>query len=161
MLGASPRPGCYDPEAGFPRIVPAVRYADPAAGAAWLCRVFGFRELLRQVDRDGRVRHVDLELDGGVVMVEPLLTPEDAGEQGERGMSVMVHVPDVDRHCAAARAAGARVVMSPEDRPWGLRRYRALDHEGHLWEFVQHLRDVAPREWGAVVSATVSVSETK
>jgi uncharacterized glyoxalase superfamily protein PhnB len=130
--------------------------------------VFGFRELLRQVDGDGRVRHVDLELDGGVVMVEPRLVAHDPGEQSgygpagsEGGMSVMVHVADVDRHCAAARAAGARVVMSAEDRPWGLRRYRVLDYEGHLWEFVQHLGEAAPQDWGAVVTATVSATEAK
>ncbi len=31
----------YDPERGYPRVVPYVLYADPAAAVRWLCEVLG------------------------------------------------------------------------------------------------------------------------
>jgi len=46
----------------------------------------------------------------------------------------------VDRHCDRARAAGARIVLEPEDQPWGQRRYQATDPEGHQWHFAQRIR---------------------
>ena len=60
-----------------------------------------------------------------------------------------VLVDDVDEHFERAREAGAKIVAEPEDKPWGLRQYRAEDPGGHRWEFSEHLRDVRPEDWGA------------
>ncbi|MDE2640756.1 MAG: VOC family protein, partial [Chloroflexota bacterium] len=49
--------------------------------------------------------------------------------------SPYVIVPDVDAHCARARAAGAEVVMEPADQDYGGRLYAARDPEGQLWNF--------------------------
>jgi len=49
--------------------------------------------------------------------------------------SLYVRVADPDTHAARARAAGARIVTEPIDRPWGDREYGARDLEGHLWVF--------------------------
>jgi uncharacterized glyoxalase superfamily protein PhnB len=141
-------PGVYDPAEGFPRVVPAIRYADVDAAVDWLSRVFGFRELLRLVD-GGRVQHADMELEGGLVMLEAAAGPRDAPAGADARTSVLVHVADVDGHRDRAAAEGATVVLAPESKPWGLRRYRVTDLEGHLWEFVQHVRSVPPRDWGA------------
>ena len=45
--------------------------------------------------------------------------------------------------------AGATIVFPPEDKPWGLRQYRADDPAGNRWEFSQWIRDVVPEDWGA------------
>ena len=49
---------------------------------------------------------------------------------------------DVDAHCERARVAGAVILREPKDEPWGDRRYRVIDPEGHIWSIAQHVRDV-------------------
>jgi uncharacterized glyoxalase superfamily protein PhnB len=44
-------------------------------------------------------------------------------------------VPDVDAHYETALSAGATVLGAPEDQPYGIRTYRAVDPEGHRWIF--------------------------
>jgi uncharacterized glyoxalase superfamily protein PhnB len=49
--------------------------------------------------------------------------------------TVTVLVADVDTHFEHAKQLGAAVLSEPEDQPWGMRSYAALDPEGHQWEF--------------------------
>jgi uncharacterized glyoxalase superfamily protein PhnB len=49
---------------------------------------------------------------------------------------VLVYVPNVDEHHAAAREAGAVILSEPKDEGHG-RGYRAEDPEGHRWMFMQ------------------------
>lgn len=52
------------------RAVPSISYENVAAAIDWLCQAFGFRERgQRYTDREGRVTHAVLELDGAVVML--------------------------------------------------------------------------------------------
>lgn len=140
----------YDPDNGFPRVVPELIYRDVAAAADWLSKVFGFRETLRHTLDSGQVGHVDMETGGGVVMLAPaggeLTSPADDAHVCKK---LIVFVDDVDRHFAAVDEAGVEAVHGPVDKPWGLRQYLVKDLEGHLWEFTQHVRDVAPQDWGA------------
>ena len=41
---------------------------------------------------------------------------------------------------------GATIVAEPEDQFYGDRTYRAVDPEGHVWTFSQHVRDVGRAE---------------
>jgi uncharacterized glyoxalase superfamily protein PhnB len=56
---------------------------------------------------------------------------------------------DVDVHHDHARAEGATILTTPQDRPWGIREYEAIDLEGHHWQFGQVVRMVEPEDWGA------------
>jgi uncharacterized glyoxalase superfamily protein PhnB len=99
---------------GWPRISSGVFYRDAAAMIDWLCRAFGFEVRIKVVDDDGRVEHSELAFGDG--------------------------------HCARARAAGATVVEEPSlhdygEAYWADRAYGATDPEGHLWWFVQRLRN--------------------
>ena len=61
--------------------------------------------------------------------------------------SMHVQLPSgVDDHCARARAAAAVITAEPEDQFYGDRTYRAVDPEGHVWTFSQHVRDVGRAE---------------
>jgi uncharacterized glyoxalase superfamily protein PhnB len=44
-------------------------YEDVARAADWVTEVFGFSETGRWTDTAGRVTHVNMELDGGMVML--------------------------------------------------------------------------------------------
>ena len=75
--------------------------------------------------------------------------PFRAPQPNEVTQYVLVHVEDVDRHCAHAKEYGARIVEPLTDMPFGERQYTAEDHAGHRWTFSQHIADVAPEDWGA------------
>jgi uncharacterized glyoxalase superfamily protein PhnB len=147
------RPDSYDPNAGFPRILPWLRYADVAAASEWLADVFGLSERLRWIDGDGVVRLAELRLGDALVQISQASDAEPTPDTlGRSGHVLVAFVDDVDAHHAHARERGARIMAEPEDKPWGLRQYMAADLDGHRWEFSQFLRDVPPAEWGATVT---------
>jgi uncharacterized glyoxalase superfamily protein PhnB len=122
-----------------------MRYADAPAAIEWLERAFGFRRKLVVPGPDGTIVHAELELstaDGGwgVVMLGslkddefPFRTPRQLG--GQMTQCVCACLPEVDDHCATARAAGAEIVYGPRDTSYGSREYGARDPEGQLWCF--------------------------
>jgi uncharacterized glyoxalase superfamily protein PhnB len=124
----------------YPTISPYLYYRDGSAAMDFLVNAFGFSERMRHVDDDGTIRHAEVELDGGVVMLgcpANLETPRDLG--GKVTVGIYVHVKDVDAHFERAKAAGAELQDAPTDQEYGVRSYGALDPEGHQWWFAQPL----------------------
>jgi uncharacterized glyoxalase superfamily protein PhnB len=141
--------------AGWPRMSSSVHYDDPRAAIDWLCRAFGFE--LRLKVEGGTIEYCELGFGGGLIMVstagehpsktEPWrklqLSPKTAGGHTQ---AVCIFVDDADAHCAQARASGADIVREPRtddygDDYWSDRSYGAIDPEGHLWWFMQRIRD--------------------
>jgi uncharacterized glyoxalase superfamily protein PhnB len=61
-----------------------------------------------------------------------------ASVEGINTQFIRIHMgAGLDDHCEAARAAGARILAEPEDQFYGARVYRAMDPEGHVWNFSQ------------------------
>jgi uncharacterized glyoxalase superfamily protein PhnB len=130
-------------------VIPYLLYENTDAAIAWLSDVFGFTETLRHEDR-GRVTHAELQAGAGVIYLgNPGDDYRSPSSGGYPGSLVCVEVDDVDAHHRHASAAGATITDEPADQPYGFRQYAVQDPEGHRWCFMQHLRDVAPQEWGA------------
>jgi PhnB protein len=134
-------------------ISPYLLYVDVPAALDFLTRAFGFREVLRAEAPDGTIQHAEMRLGERSVMLGypgPGYTPPGPDE----GRSVLVHmyVDDVDDVFRRAVEAGATVVNEPEDKREGDRRGDLLDPEGQWWSISQHVRDVAPEEWGGTIS---------
>jgi uncharacterized glyoxalase superfamily protein PhnB len=132
------------------RVVPMFSYEDVAQAAAWIAQAFGFTESGRWADDDGRVTHVNMELDGGQIMLgfasPDYQSPKHHAEVCEPSRTwretpyvvdgVFVAVADIDAHYARARAGGATILSELEDNPAvAQRQYRAEDLEGHRWMF--------------------------
>ena len=118
------------------RVVPYLLYADVEAALAFLGGAFGFSERLRVPAPDGGVRHAEMNVPGGgLVMLggagADFLTPK---KLGTRTQLVFVYVDDVDALHARALAAGALIVSELDDRDYG-RTFAAEDPEGHHWSF--------------------------
>lgn len=145
--------------AGWPRLSSAVFYDDAAAAIDFLCRAFGFEVRLRIEGEGGRIEHSELTYGEALVMVGqsggrsdravplPGASPRSVG--GRNTQSLCLFVDDADAHCAQAMAAGATLVEGPMtqdygDDYWTDRCYSALDPEGHLWWFMQRLREATP-----------------
>jgi PhnB protein len=138
-----------NPPEGYPRITPYLLYEDADGALEFLARAFGFREHLRYTEPDGTVSHAEARLEDGVVTLGDPGPDFRSAKHGGGPQQVFVYLVDVDAHCERAAAAGATIVLEPVDQPFGARVYAAEDPEGNRWSFGQHLRDVAPEEWGA------------
>lgn len=123
-------------------IIPTFRYQDAPAAIDWLCAAFGFEKRLVVPGEDGGIAHAQLVFGNGMIMLgsarcdtfgalqAPLSDPGAPVSQ-----SPYIIVSDVDAHHAVASAAGATIVMAPEDQDYGGRLYSCRDPEGNLWNF--------------------------
>ena len=147
-----------EPPRDWPRISTSIFYQDAAAAIDWLGRAFEFEVRLKVEGEGGRIEHSELVLPGGLIMVgqeggerpehAQMVSPRSVG--GKNTQVLAVYVDDVDAHCARARAAGAEVFREPAASDFGPeynvdRTYGCRDPEGHIWFFMQRLRDASPR----------------
>jgi uncharacterized glyoxalase superfamily protein PhnB len=123
-------------------IIPTLRYRDASSAIDWLCQAFGFERHLVVPGEQGTIRHAQLVFGNGMIMLGSarddafgaLQAPPSAAD-APVSQSPYVIVTDVDSHHARAVAAGADVVLAPEDQEYGGRLYSCRDPEGHLWTF--------------------------
>ncbi len=125
-------------------VIPVLIYPDVREAVHWLGAAFGFVERVRI----GENHRSQLSYGAGAVIVADVRGERRPPRPGEVTHSVLVRVADANAHCAAARAAGARIVMEPTDFEYGERQYTAEDPAGHQWTFSETLADVVPEEWG-------------
>ena len=134
-------------------IMPALFYADPTAALAFLEAAFGFEPSFSLTDSEGRIQHAELTFGSGRIKLGPGgwvdWAKSPTAVSGVNTQVVFVDVPDVDAHCARARAAGAEILMEPADQFYGHRTYRARDRGGHVWTFAQVVREVSAAEMEA------------
>ena len=131
---------------------PVVFYRDPMAALKWLEAAFGFETSLLVTDKDGNVGHAEMSYGGGsfgvgeewgaAELIGPAKMRSPASLDGMGTQFIRVTLEDgIDAHCAKAEAAGARITQQPADQFYGARVYRALDPEGHVWNFDQKIAD--------------------
>ncbi len=119
-------------------VIPSLRYRDAKRAVAWLHEAFGFEPHL-VVDRaDGTIAHAQFTHGAGMIMFgsggegeyDELVAP---GAPSRIGLYVVVG--DVAGHAAQAQAAGAEIVMEPEEQDHGGSLYTCKDFEGNVWSF--------------------------
>ena len=137
---------------GAQRVIPMFSYEDVGRAADWIAEAFGFTETGRWSDDEGRVTHVNMELDGGMVMLgwpsADYRNPKHHAEECEQARKwsqtpfvvdgVHVSVRDIDAHFAhGARGGGQDPVRArrkcrnrPAAVPRGGRRRAPLDVRG-------------------------------
>jgi uncharacterized glyoxalase superfamily protein PhnB len=137
-------------------LTPSAAYQDPLAAIAWLERAFGFEIAMLLTNDSGALAHAEMAFRGAHIGImgewssPALLGPAEMKSPKTLGAStqfIWVKVDDVRAHCDRARAAGAEIVQEPTDQPYGDRTYRALDCEGHVWNFRQSVRTVPDAEF--------------
>ncbi|NNF08403.1 MAG: hypothetical protein HKN21_16705 [Candidatus Eisenbacteria bacterium] len=119
-------------------IYPSLSYDNASEAIDWLCSAFGFTKRLMVPGPDGTVRHSELSLGPGVIMVSS--TKPDENRMSPRRLSglhqvLTVLIEDPDDHYAKAKAAGAEIVAELKNEEYGARGYMAKDLEGHMWYF--------------------------
>ena len=151
--------------AARPTIVPTLFYRDPLAALKWLERAFGFETTSLVVDAEGRVGHSEMDCFGAVISIggeftspdligpAEMKSPASVGGAGTQFLRINL-AEGLDDHCARARAAGARITQDPADQFYGARVYRALDPEGHVWNFSQEVAQPSVAEMEAATGLT-------
>ena len=130
-------------------VFPYLCVRDAAAAIEFYTRLFGAEELLRLTDAGGRIAHAELKLGPVVVMLadeHPEYGIRSPLAFGGTGLTLHLHVDDVDILTARARNAGATVLREPEDHGHGERQSRVRDPFGHEWLLGQSIEEVAPEE---------------
>ncbi|WP_348756068.1 VOC family protein, partial [uncultured Aquincola sp.] len=93
---------------GYPSVSPYLLVTDAAATVRFLVQAFGGQPL-RQIDGEqGRLRHAEVRIDDGVVMLADAIPGWPAVDA-----HVHLYVADVDAAYAAALAAGGQPVQPP------------------------------------------------
>jgi uncharacterized glyoxalase superfamily protein PhnB len=143
----------------------SVHYRDPKAALDWLARAFGFEVTMAIEGPDGEpaMSHYEMAIGGrGRIMIGsdwPEWTRSPASVGGANTQTCHVELTgDLDAHCERARAAGAVIAVEPADQFYGDRTYRAVDLEGHVWTFAQHVRDVTRAEAEAAIGAKIEAT---
>lgn len=134
-------------------IQPSVFYKDPKAAIRFLQRAFGFELdfLIDGADGDDSVMHSelvygeDVRIAVGGEWTDWAKSPRSLDGANTLSLSIGIE-EDIDAHCARATAAGAVIVAEPKTQFYGHRTYRAVDPEGHVWTFSQHVQDVSIEE---------------
>lgn len=148
-----------------PTFTVAAYYQDPKAALDWLAKAFGF-EVTMAIDGPDdapEMCHYEMAIEGrGRIMVggewaDWTRSPASVGGVNTQSTHVDL-VGDVDEHCERARAAGATIAAEPEDQFYGDRTYRAVDHEGHVWSFAAHVRDVTRAEAEDAIGQTIEAT---
>jgi len=121
----------------YPTVSPYLFYEDLPTALEFLGSAFGFEERMRDTQPDGTLGHCEMQCGDSVFMFGSPPGCRNPAHTGHVTVGIYVHVDDVDAHYARAVAAGARAQREPEDQPYGVRSYGALDPEGHQWWFSQ------------------------
>jgi uncharacterized glyoxalase superfamily protein PhnB len=135
-------------------LTPVVFYKDPMAALRWLEQAFGFETSLLVTDDSGAVGHAEMSFGEGRIgigaewgaaqLIGPARMRSPASLDGQGTQFVRIELESgLDEHCAKAEAAGARITQRPTDQFYGARVYRALDPEGHVWNFDQKIEDLS------------------
>jgi uncharacterized glyoxalase superfamily protein PhnB len=121
-------------------VMPSLRYRNAPAMIDWLSKVFGFERHAVYENADGTIAHAELALNGGMIMLgsskddefgRTLKSPADL--DGIETRSAYIVVADADAAYQRAIDAGAKIVRSIADMPYGSREFMIKDPEGHSW----------------------------
>jgi uncharacterized glyoxalase superfamily protein PhnB len=113
-------------------VIPGLLYHDAPAAIDWLCRILGFQKRAVAAAPGGAIMHAELTLGDGMIMLGSAAKPLPAiDESDRRGVSLIVG--DADAVYARAKAAGARITIELEDKPYGGRGSTCRDPEGYVW----------------------------
>jgi PhnB protein len=144
--------------AGISPVMAMLVCRDATAEIEFCKATFGASELNVRPGPDGRVAHALLSISGAHVMIEsewPTVASRAPQLDGSSPVVIFVYVEDVDSTFERAVAAGARVLMAPQDQFWGDRTCRVMDPSAHVWTIATRVEETSAEErtkrWSAIV----------
>jgi len=126
---------------GYRSVTSALNLKDSRAFVAFAKKAFGASLRADLVPGpDGKIVH------GEVMIGDTVLMVSDESREPARPSNFFLYVEKVDKVCAKAVKAGAKVLVPVEDQFWGDRWGRIEDPFGNYWSIATHVEDVSPKE---------------
>ena len=116
--------------------IPALAVHDGEQALEFYARAFGAREVSQRIPWEGKIGHVEFEIEGARLMLADEFPEYNRSPKTLGGTPVSIHVDvrDVDALFARAVEAGAKVLQQIKDEPYG-RICKLEDPFGHTWFF--------------------------
>jgi len=131
-------------------LFPYLRVHDAAAAIDFYCALFGVKEKFRLTEPSGRIGHAEIDFGNGATLMLSDAYPEygmdSARAIGASPVAMHLHVDNADALIDRAVAAGATLVMAPQDHFYGERSGSFDDPFGHRWSIGHSIEDVTPEE---------------
>lgn len=133
---------------GYPQLTLSLVVRSMHDSLRFYEQAFGFKPEMSMPGPDGQMIHAQMSYFGGRIMFgpegamggtnrAPVTTATEASAQA------YVYCPDVDALLTQARAAGAKVLMGPENMFWGDRIVHLEDPDGYRWAFATNIGPMA------------------
>jgi uncharacterized glyoxalase superfamily protein PhnB len=122
----------------FSGIVPYLFYDNAEAAMEWYARVFGFEDIGRWQNDEGKVQNGEMRVGNTEIWMDGggrQLFPE---EGDDRQQWIGVGVDDVDAMYALIKSAGVEA-EPPVTREFGVQMLSVPDPFGYLWGFMRRL----------------------
>ncbi len=116
-------------------IVPYLFFDDVEAAMQWYSRVFGFTEIGRWANDEGKIQNAEMQVGNTEIWLDGGGRRDD---RDERPVWIGVWVDDVDVIYARIQAAGVEC-DEPVTREFGVRMLNVPDGMGHLWGFIRRV----------------------
>ena len=118
---------------GFHTATPYLIVSNGAEAIEFYQRAFGAVEVFRFADPDGRVRNAELRIGTSTFMLGEHDGVDPRGKETFPRVSIYLYVEDADALFAQAVAAGAKVLMSVDEKFYGNREGGIEDPYGIVW----------------------------
>lgn len=142
----------------YPLLSPYLAVVDAAKALSFYQEVFGAEERFRLVDKsNGQISHAELFIQGSLVMLaeENPAWNKAPGSLGGTAVKLCLMVDNPDAVIEKAAAAGATVIMPPQDQFYGFRSGSIRDPFGHEWMLQREIEKVSheemQRRWDAML----------
>jgi PhnB protein len=130
-------------------VYPYLCVENAAAAIEFYREVFGAEELFRLTEPGGRIGHAELKFGPATIMLVdeyPEYGIRSPLAFGGTGVTIHLHVSDVDLLAARALESGATMVREPTNYGHGERQCRLRDPFGHEWLLGHEIEQVSREE---------------
>ena len=98
------------------------------------------------------VSGIQMSLDDAYIMLTgPRSGTDSPARLGHGTQTLTIIVADVYAHFLTSRREGAVIWEELHVTVYGERQYGVTDLDGHRWLFSEHVQDVDPKDWGAIM----------
>jgi len=125
-------------------VIPMLVCRDAASEVEFCKKAFGAVELARRPAPSGGVVHATLKIGEAMIMIHgefPNLASRAPQADGSSPVVIYNYVEDVDIAIDKAVVAGAKILISVMNQPWGDRVGRIIDPSGHVWNIASRIED--------------------
>ncbi len=122
--------------AQYQGIVPYLFFDDAEAAMGWYARVFGFEEIGRWPDANGKIQNAEMRVGNTELWLDGSGRRQDTDD---RPTWIGIWVEDVDAVYRRVQNAGVPC-DAPVDREFGVRMLNVPDEMGYLWGFIRRTK---------------------